>query len=265
MWLNSCATVGLEGEYFGLGDQVSNYYAWSDGTPIISRPFFDVNPSVNAQNVQNVAYPRGFANSCDGAINIHLLSHFYGTGAHLLFTVCRQEGCWTDDCCSCETFHDRYRADFMIGYRYLDQGDQLGITETITSTVAVPSSPDYLNAFLVHDEFDTHNAFNGCDVGMKFEFARNRWSLDLFPRIALGSTHSTVNIDGSTRNTNSLGQETTLPGGLLAQPSNSAAGYVGNIGNYSQDKFAVAPQLDMNLGYQITRHTRLVFGYTPCT
>ena len=92
---------------------------------------------------------------------------------------------------------------------------------------------------------------------MKFEFQRNRWSLDLFPRIALGSTHSTVDISGSTRTTSPTvagqRQSTTLPGGLLAQST--------NIGHYEQDNFAVVPELDLKLGFQFTRHTRVVVGY----
>ena len=46
MWLNRCATIGFEGEFFVLGDENTNYYHWSrDGNPVISRPFYDVNPS----------------------------------------------------------------------------------------------------------------------------------------------------------------------------------------------------------------------------
>ena len=134
MWLNRCATIGFEGEYFALDDQITNYYQWSDGTPIIARPFFDVNPASTGQAVELVAYPRGSPFSVDGAINISVSTRFYGTGAHFLFTTCREEGSWTDDCGSCTTYHDRFRADVIVGYRYLDLQDQLGITETITGT-----------------------------------------------------------------------------------------------------------------------------------
>ena len=34
-----------------------------------------------------------------------------------------------------------------------------------------------------------------------------------------------------------------------------------NIGHYTQDNFAVVPELDLKLGFQFTRHTRLVVGY----
>ena len=82
----------------------------------------------------------------------------------------------------------------------------------------------------------------------------------MFPRIAFGSTHSTVDINGSTRITSptvaagATPVETTYQGGLLAQNGT-------NIGHYEQDNFAVVPELDLKLGYQFTCHTRLVLGY----
>jgi hypothetical protein len=253
MWLNACATFGIEAEYFELGEESTNFYLWSDGNPIVSRPFFDTNPNFNREAVERVAFPRGSLNSLDGAIDISATTRFHGSGAHFLITTCRQEGCWTDECDACRTYRDRYRANFTVGYRHLSLDDDLVITETITSTTASADSPNYLNAFLVHDQFTVQNAFNGVDLGMKFEFERNRWSLDVFPRIALGSTQTGVTIDGATRITNAAGQERTVQGGLLAQST--------NIGSYSSSYFTVVPELDMNLGFQVTRHARLIVGY----
>ena len=119
-----------------------------------------------------------------------------------------------------------------------------------------PNAPG--SAFLVHDQFNTQNSFNGGDLGMKFEFQRNRWSLDVFPRIALGSTHSVVDINGSTRTTNpaGVGIDRRQPA-VCWRP----AGPARNIGHYTQNNFAVVPELDLKFGFQFTRHTRLVFGY----
>ena len=40
-----------------------------------------------------------------------------------------------------QTYHDRFRADFIAGYRYLYLQDQLGITETLTTTSPMPIDP----------------------------------------------------------------------------------------------------------------------------
>ena len=46
-WLNDCGTVGVEGEFLALGGDSYNFRDWSGGTPILSRPFFDVKPDLN--------------------------------------------------------------------------------------------------------------------------------------------------------------------------------------------------------------------------
>ena len=43
------------------------------------------------------------------------------------------------------------------------------------------------------------------------------------------------------------------PHGLLAQPSNS--------GSFQRNRFAVAPDLGANIGYQVTDHLRAFVGY----
>ncbi len=101
---------------------------------------------------------------------------------------------------------------------------------------------------------------------MKFELQRNRWMLDLYPRIALGSTHSTVDINGSTRVTAADGvQSWPLPNGGSSATATSNGGLLAqstNIGHYAQDNFAVVPEFDLNLGFQLTRHTRFIVGYS---
>ena len=180
------------------------------------------------ENIEKVAFPRGNPGSIDGSIDVDTTTRFYGSGARFLFTMCRQEGCWTDDDGSCMTFHDRYRAIFTAGYRYLYLQDSLGITENLTTTNPQPVDPNNptgaqgVAAFLIQDQFNTQNSFNGVDLGMKFEFSRNRWTVDAFPRIALGSTHSTVNIAGSTRVTTPAGAESTTRAACWPCPPTSA-------------------------------------------
>jgi hypothetical protein len=35
-----------------------------------------------------------------------------------------------------------------------------------------------------------------------------------------------------------------------------------NIGHYSRDQFSVVPEVDVNVGYQVTNHLRFFVGYT---
>ncbi len=260
-WLNPCATFGIEGEYLALGDATTDFHLWSDGNPIVSRPFYDVGRTAPVENIEKVAYPRGSPGSLDGSIDITARTTFHAAGAHFLFTTCCDEGCWTDECGGCGgcgiTYHDSYRANFIVGYRNLNLEDQLGIEEDLTSTtptfVSTNSDTQGVSAFLVKDQFNTANSFNGGDIGMQFQVQRNRWSLDLFPRVALGNTHSVVDITGSTRTTSPAGVQTLANGGLLALST--------NIGHYTRDSFTVVPEIDMTGGFQVTKHAKIVLGY----
>jgi hypothetical protein len=46
---------------------------------------------------------------------------------------------------------------------------------------------------------------------------------------------------------------TRFAGGLLALPS--------NIGHFARDRFAVVPELGVNVGFQLTNHLRAFAGY----
>ena len=97
---------------------------------------------------------------------------------------------------------------------------------------------------------------------------RGRWSLLLTPKIALGSTHEVANIDGSTLTT------TPYVGGdgntylHSAYGSNGGGGAGGlltaytNIGSHSQDVFAVVPEFNATLAYQLTPRLQATFGYS---
>jgi hypothetical protein len=130
------------------------------------------------------------------------------------------------------------------------------VTQTDPTTGQPVQISPATNAFAIDDDFGTHNWFNGGEVGLKFEFQRNRWGLDLFPRIALGDTHSTVTINGQTVITDNAGNQTTYPGGLLARPTNMAGS------PYTKDSFSVAPEFDLTMSYQLTPHSKFILGYS---
>jgi hypothetical protein len=247
-WLNCCQTVGVEGEYFGLGQASTHYRIWSDGDPIVSRPFFDASAG-DAPAIESVAAPRTSPDSIDGAVGVESRTRLQGAAARLRFALCRGDACWNDCCCTGETFHDSYRSYFTLGYRFLRLDDRLGISEQLTSTVS-----EEQGAFLIEDNFATTNQFNGCELGLEFEWRRNAWSFELTPRISLGDTYETGEVDGFTRTTDPNGTRTLTQGGLLTKVGT-------NIGSHAQSKFAVVPEVTLTLGYQMTQHTRATVGY----
>ena len=253
LWLNDCQTVGVEGEYLALGNQSDPFRDWSDGTPIISRPYFDVNPdpALHGQNVEKVAFPRGMTGAIAGSISVDPGTQFQSEGVRLRFTLCEGGNCSADPCC--DPCGSSFRRELIFGFRHMRLDDGLGIQEELTSTN--PSPPSGPSGFAVQDLFATRNDFDGCDLGLFFQSQSGRWSWEFLPKVALGNTHEIANISGSTITYNSAGTPSTSAGGFLAQPSNSGA--------HVHDGFAVVPELGATLAYQWTprllRDLRLFF------
>jgi hypothetical protein len=80
-----------------------------------------------------------------------------------------------------------------------------------------------------------------------------RLSIELVGKVALGQNSERVYINGSNSVT-TLGTTVTGVGGLLTQPT--------NIGQYTRDVFAVVPEANANLRFDVLHNLRLTMGYT---
>jgi hypothetical protein len=267
-WLDDAQTWGLSGEYFGLADAGESFFAASNanGVPTISRPYFtifgvdsmgDLKPA--GQNAELVALEGVLA----GSLRVNTYTSLQGGGLFLRRTFCCKNQCWgsCDDCTSgCTTsccdepssgVPGGVRVGMFGGYRFMLLGDGVSITEDLT---AIASSPADQGQFLINDKFNSNNQFHGGELGFVAEARRERWTFELLSRLALGNNYQTVQIDGSTVISNSQQDDGTYQGGLLALPT--------NIGTYSRNQFSVIPQLNANLGYNITPRLRAIVGYT---
>jgi hypothetical protein len=77
--------------------------------------------------------------------------------------------------------------------------------------------------------------------------------VDGYGKLALGATHQTLDINGGQTFTNVATPIDPRPGGLLALSS--------NIGHFSRDRFAVVPEVGVNVGYNLTPNLRAYVGY----
>ena len=132
----------------------------------------------------------------------------------------------------------------LIGYRYLRSSDNLSIPEAINAVG--------FGAFSSIDSFGATSNFHGVDLGAAGEFKRGPWMVEWRGTLALGAVFNSAAINGSTT-ANFGGGVTTQPGGLLALSS--------NIGNFSQTRFSVVPELALKASYQFAPRWRLVAGY----
>jgi hypothetical protein len=141
----------------------------------------------------------------------------------------------------------------VAGYRYFKVREGVRVIEDLESTALV--GPTVLGTTInVYDDFQTRNEFNGANIGFVLAQQYKRLTAEFTGRLALGNLSREVMIDGATTVTVPGLAPVTSAGGLLAQPS--------NIGTYRNDDFAVLPEVQFNMLYNIRRNTRLSLGYT---
>ena len=249
--------IGIEATYFGLGTATTNFSAATDfnaglNDQILARPYFNPAPPITspppphpalppAQSAELVAFPNfalpgGGTANLNGNINVTSSSSLQSAG----FLLRRLVGV--------DLVKD-HRMFLLGGYRWLRLEEGLMITDNV-NVVGGGIPPG--SAFSNLDSFGTRNQFNGGDIGLLSDLRRGRWVLETTGKVALGDMHESVNIDGQTKVT-SGSSVVGYPGGVLTQ--------VSNMGVYRRDQFAVIPELNLKLGFQITQGLRATAGY----
>ena len=236
--------IGIEGNYYALGTATTNYSAASTFSagpstdPILARPFFD--PSLDAQRALVVAFPNfnsgGSIVDLDGSIHATTSSSIQSAGILLR----RLAGV--------DLVKD-HRMFLVGGVRWFRLQEGLEIVDTINPVGGVFPPGAQLSNF---DSFGTKNQFYGGDFGLASDLRRGRWVLETQGKVALGNMYQVVDIDGQTK-VNNGATVSGFPGGLLTQ--------VSNMGVYRHNQFAVIPELNVKLGFQITQRWRATVGY----
>jgi hypothetical protein len=238
-WLIDGEFLGVEGQYFALAQQNSNFFAATDPDGIVARPFLNVNPILGnpTQDSALVSYPATLPGVpvLDGSISIRSTADLQSAGALFRGLI------WID-------FTSKRRLDWVMGYRFLRLSDSVIINDQFTAT-----TPFSVSTLASQDVFSARNVFNGGEIGLKGYQYWGRLSMELLGKCAFGENSERVYINGSNTVT-ALGTTVTNVGGFLTQPS--------NIGTYNRDVFAVVPEADINLRFDVTCNMRLTAGYT---
>ncbi|MCA9147371.1 MAG: BBP7 family outer membrane beta-barrel protein, partial [Planctomycetales bacterium] len=204
------------------------------GTPILARPFFDVNAGL--ENARLASFPA----ISDGSITVSSSSEIHSAGLLLRRRM---------------TGGPHGKIDLLAGYRYFRFREGMRIDENFVSTgagggIAVGTAID------VYDLFETENDFHGGELGLATRFDRGSWGLELLGKVAIGGIHRSTNINGATTTTTPAPGSTTstASGGLLALSS--------NIARTSENDFAVLPEFGANLTFELNDSLQLRAGYT---
>ena len=224
LWFGDDHLLGVEaGGFFLESRSKSLLVSGTAGSPIIARPIY--NTLTGAPTVEFVSEPPPPALSGTAAASVR--SSFWGGEINLRSNV------WSG-CC--------WNVDVIGGYRFMGLDDGLVVGESLSQSALG-------FAFQSFDSFQTRNRFNGGQIGIDAELRKNRWSLDLDAKLAIGAMSETAILGGGTTS-NALAAP--LPGGLLT---------LGRTGSFHRDRFAWSPDLGVKVGYNFTDHLRGFVGY----
>jgi hypothetical protein len=236
-WFGDNECRGIDGRLFWLAPTTATFGTNTNANPLLARPFFNVNPNVTVPNV-------GFGQSSEvvarpgvatGSVQVSLRNAVWGAELNYRRYLAGGPGA---------------RLDLLVGYRYLEMiSERFDRVPGSDPNVGIPAVSGTIT-----DSFRTENRFHGGQIGVAGSFQRGRWTLDPRATVAFGTVRQTVDINGVQSLTFPNGGVLNTAGGLLAVPG-------ANIGTFSQNKFAVVPEVGLNMGWQATDRLKLFVGY----
>lgn len=230
--INSEETLGVEGTYFFLGSRSFKETISSQNNPAalsLGLPFVD--SATGHEDAFVVAAP-GISR---GSVFVSGTTRIQGAEGNFVANLYDAPS---------------LKINGIVGYRYLEVNEGIALEEqrTMLGSTSVYGP--------IYDGFDGRNQFNGGQIGLHADLTHGLIFCELTGKLALGVTSEVVQIDGaSTIYTSSAKGVTaqTLPGGVYALPT--------NIGRYTSNSFAVAPEAIVKVGLKLGDMGRVFVGY----
>ena len=237
VWLDKCEGLGLDFGYIMLAQGRQRFNASSNGDPGLFRPF---RTPAGAEDSQLVAFnDTQLGPILSGRVAINATTDLMGAEANI------RKALFCDPCS---------RLDVLFGFRYMRLRDSLTVFEDLRATSNDPNAAaPFGTRIQIYDSFETINDFYGGQLGLAGEQRYGNFIFGFRGTLGMGITHRTTRINGSTTTLTPDGASATSQGGLLALPT--------NIGVYNSDHFSVIPDVQLTLGYQVTKNLRIFGGY----
>ncbi len=252
-WLDDAQTYAIEGRGFLLQTRSAGYSIYSDqnGLPVINIPNFTTIPYAPAGRPvigtpsedgippslpDNPARFDGNAGIFAGGVAISNSLRFWGADATGVMNLYRAPS---------------WEFSALGGFRYLDLAETFNLLYESTGVTGAYTG-SYGAAF---DVFQTRNRFYGASLGLRGNSLYGPFSVEMSGRVSLGVNHQLVNIYGGYQAINFVapGVVSAGPEGFFAQPANS--------GRYTSNEFALVPEAQVKLGYDVTPAIRFTVGY----
>jgi hypothetical protein len=221
-WVDGDHALGVEGSFFYLSEESSNFSRSSDGSTVLAIPFLGLNGAPSAVVL-------GGDGRTVGGVSASLKDRMWGAEANFRSNILVSP-----------TMH----LDLIGGFRALGLDDSLNLMANRTTAIG----GGMMISQTAQDSFAARNRFYGGQLGAEAEWLHGRWSLGLTSKLAIGGTVEKVEITGgSTLN----GLPTS--GGIFSQSTNSRT--------FHKDRFSFVPEFTIKVGYQLTDYLRATLGY----
>lgn len=167
-------------------------------------------------------------------------------------------------------YNDCFQFDVFAGFRYLDLTDRIDIASNSDALIGTPfqinGSTASFNQLAISDSFHTRNQLYMGQIGTRIEMRRGMWFGGVRGSVAMGPNRQSSEIAGESIASTPIGGRAAASGGLLAVPNvqvnaNPPFFAQGNAGQYKTDWFAIAPEVGLQVGAQLTRLVRVHVGY----
>jgi hypothetical protein len=234
-WLGDSQNVGVEGNYFFLGRRSDGQSVAAPSTaPFVVFPGFAGGltglPEILTQ--LRIALAPGAAGGLnltvpgqlEAGARVRFVSFLDGAEINGLLPVGQGRGPW----------------QMFAGFRYLNLDEDMFFAVDLTGI-----GPLAGRSATVQLDLNTRNQFYGGQIGIRGEQSWNNWFVNTTAKLALGSMSQEVN--------------GTVSGLVVVNGSNIALPAMGQ--RERRDRFAVIPEVTVNLGYKITENIQVFAGY----
>jgi hypothetical protein len=228
-WLDDEHVLGIEGSAFFLERDSTYFKATSTGNVLLARSY--VNAQTGGPATEVVAGP-GPSGTLNGGFVGYSRVELFGEEVNLTMALGQDEG---------------FRLDLLAGARFLQMRSRTDLTSTGRFL------PDQATLVGLTDHFRADDQFYGGQVGLRGEFRRGPWILDLRGAAALGGDEQQVRAFGDRTFQTPL-VKVVQQFGLFVQPSNR--------GTYHRADLDSVFEVVASVGYRVSRHLRLFVGYT---
>lgn len=240
--------IRLEGSYFLLpqAKTVKTLNTSGEpGAPNLAVPIYDVTGfwglnGVPGETVYLLPGPLAGDPGFEGHFSLKLSNLFQGAEINCFAGL----GC-----------KDGLSFEGLGGLRWVQIQENLTFSANTKTVLDVSFPPGFYNT---KDRFKTSNNFFGAQLGVKAQYKRCNWLLNMTSKACLGVLNQSVFIHGrgETLDGNlfySIKGPAHLVGGVLAQPS--------NMGKHKRNLFAAIFETNLNVGYQISNYLEIFLGY----